>query len=187
MDLEELVLGSSGVNVFNEIFKIIFAKIWDEKQAIEVRADQSLEFKWFKDPELTYARINKLFQEAAQEWKGVFDENDKIKLQKEHLNVCIAPLERKRFLGSNLRIIDDAFEYLLPTEAKKKKGQFFTPRFVIDMCVRMLNPKRNEYVLDPACGSAGFLVHAMEWAFPANDPDEMELRKSRYAARYLWG
>lgn len=187
LDLEELVLGSSGVNVFNEIFKIIFAKIWDEKQAIETRPDQSLEFKWFKDPELTYERINNLFQKAAQEWKGVFDENDKIKLQKEHLNVCIAPLERKRFLGSNLRIIDDAFEYLLPTEAKKKKGQFFTPRFVIDMCVRMLNPKRTEYVLDPACGSAGFLVHAMEWAYPAADVEEMELRKSRYAARYLWG
>lgn len=187
LDLEELVLGSSGVNVFNEIFKIIFAKIWDEKQAIEDRADQSLEFKWFKDPELTYERINHLFKKAAQEWKGVFDENDKIKLQKEHLNVCIAPLERKRFLGSNLRIIDDAFEYLLPTEAKKKKGQFFTPRFVIDMCVRMLNPKRTEYVLDPACGSAGFLVHAMEWAYPASNVDEMELRKSRYAARYLWG
>jgi len=187
LDLEELVLGSSGVNVFNEIFKIIFAKIWDEKQAIESRSDQSLEFKWFKDPELTYERINHLFRKAAQEWKGVFDENDKIKLQKEHLNVCIAPLERKRFLGSNLRIIDDAFEYLLPTEAKKKKGQFFTPRFVIDMCVRMLNPKRNEYVLDPACGSAGFLVHAMEWAYPASNVDEMELRKSRYAARYLWG
>lgn len=187
LDLEELVLGSSGVNVFNEIFKIIFAKIWDEKQAIENRPDQSLEFKWFKDPELTYERINHLFRQAAQEWKGVFDENDRIKLQKEHLNVCIAPLERKRFLGSNLRIIDDAFEYLLPTEAKKKKGQFFTPRFVIDMCVRMLNPKRSEYVLDPACGSAGFLVHAMEWAYPAANVNEMEIRKSRYAARYLWG
>lgn len=187
LDLEELVLGSSGVNVFNEIFKIIFAKIWDEKQAIEVRPDQSLEFKWYKDPELTYERINHLFRQAANEWKGVFDENDRIKLQKEHLNVCIAPLERKRFLGSSLRIMDDAFEYLLPTEAKKKKGQFFTPRFVIDMCVRMLNPKKNEYVLDPACGSAGFLVHAMEWAYPATTTDEMEIRKSRYAARYLWG
>lgn len=187
LDLEELVLGSSGVNVFNEIFKIIFAKIWDEKQAIEVRQNQALEFKWFKDAELTYERINHLFRQAADEWKGVFDENDKIKLQKEHLNVCIAPLERKRFLGSNLRIMDDAFEYLLPTEAKKKKGQFFTPRFVIDMCVRMLNPKKTEYVLDPACGSAGFLVHAMEWAYPASTTDEMEIRKSRYAARYLWG
>jgi type I restriction enzyme M protein len=187
LDLEELVLGSSGVNVFNEIFKIIFAKIWDEKQALEVRKGQTLEFKWFKDAELTYLRINHLFQQAAKEWVGIFEPNDKIKLQKEHLNVCIAPLERKRFLGSNLRIIDDAFEYLLPTEAKKKKGQFFTPRYVIDMCVRMLNPKRNEYILDPACGSAGFLVHAMEWAYPAETPDEMELRKSRYAARYLWG
>lgn len=187
LDLEELVLGSSGVNVFNEIFKIIFAKIWDEKQALESRKDQSLEFKWFKDPELTYERINHLFQQAAEEWKGVFDENDKIKLQKEHLNVCIAPLERKRFLGSNLRIMDDAFEYLLPTEAKKKKGQFFTPRFVIDMCVRMLNPKRTEYILDPACGSAGFLVHAMEWAYPVESTGEMEIRKSRYASRYLWG
>lgn len=187
LDLEELVLGSSGVNVFNEIFKIIFAKIWDEKQALEVRPDQSLEFKWFKDAELTYERINHLFRKAAEEWRGVFDENDKIKLQKEHLNVCIAPLERKRFLGSNLRIMDDAFEYLLPTESKKKKGQFFTPRFVIDMCVRMLNPKNTEYVLDPACGSAGFLVHAMDWAYPVKDPSEMELRKSRYASRYLWG
>jgi len=52
--------------------------------------------------------------------------------------------------------MDDAFEYLLPTEAKKKKGQFFTPRYIIDMCIKMLNPKRNDYVIDPACGSAGF-------------------------------
>ena len=188
LDLEELVLGSSGVNVFNEIFKIIFAKIWDEKEASD-NADRKkkLHFKWFQDADLTYDRINGLFKKASEEWPGIFDDHDKIKLQKEHLNVCIAPLERTRFLGSNLRIMDDAFEYLLPTEAKKKKGQFFTPRYVIDMCVRMLNPKRNEYVLDPACGSAGFLVHAMAWAYPASTPDEMELRKSRYASKYLWG
>ena len=65
LDLEELVLGSSGVNVFNEIFKIIFAKIWDEKQAYEVREDQSLEFKWFKDPSLTYDRINYLYKQSC--------------------------------------------------------------------------------------------------------------------------
>lgn len=65
-------------------------------------------------------------------------------------------------MGSNLRIMDDAFEYLLPTEAKKKKGQFFTPRHVVEMCVRMLNPTRKEFVMDPACGSGGFLLHAMD-------------------------
>ena len=90
-------------------------------------------------------------------------------------------------MGSNLRIMDDAFEYLLPTEAKKKKGQFFTPRHVIEMCVRMMNPQADEYVMDPSCGSAGFLLHTMEWAVPAETTDEQELRKHRYAGKYLWG
>ncbi len=90
-------------------------------------------------------------------------------------------------MGSNLRIMDDAFEYLLPAESKKKKGQFFTPRHVIDMCVRMLNPTKKEYVMDPSCGSAGFLVHAMEWAYPATTTEEQETRKHKYAAKYLWG
>ena len=47
-------------------------------------------------------------------------------------------------------------------EANKKKGQFFTPRHVVEMCVRMLNPTQMEFVLDPACGSGGFLLHATE-------------------------
>jgi type I restriction enzyme M protein len=90
-------------------------------------------------------------------------------------------------MGSNLRIMDDAFEYLLPTEAKKKKGQFFTPRHVVEMCVRMLNPKQHEYVMDPACGSAGFLLHAMDWCYPAKDHDAREQRKFKYASKFLWG
>ncbi|MGC8901700.1 MAG: N-6 DNA methylase, partial [bacterium] len=55
------------------------------------------------------------------------------------------------------------FEYLIPQVSKKKEGQFFTPRSVIDMVVKMLNPKANEFVIDPACGSAGFLLHSVMW------------------------
>ena len=189
-DLEELVLADSGVDEFNEIFKIIFAKIWDEKEANEnkrTRPNKEVEFKKFEDPELTYDTINGLFQKACKEWQGVFEDNENIKLRKDHLQVCIGPVEPVRLMGSNLRIMDDAFEYLLPTEAKKKKGQFFTPRHVIEMCVRMMNPKYDEYVMDPSCGSAGFLLHTMEWAVPAKTSEEMELRKHKYAGKYLWG
>lgn len=189
-DLEELVLADSGVDEFNEIFKIIFAKIWDEKEAAEnrrTRPNKEVEFKKFEDAELTYDTINGLFKRACNEWQGVFEDNENIKLRKDHLQVCIGPVEPVRLMGSNLRIMDDAFEYLLPTEAKKKKGQFFTPRHVIEMCVRMLNPKDYEYVMDPSCGSAGFLLHAMEWAVPATTTEEQELRKHRYAGKYLWG
>lgn len=186
-DLEELVLANSGKNEFNEIFKLIFAKIWDEKEAQENRKNKTVEFSKALDPDITYDRLNMLFQKAAEEWPGIFKEGEDIELTKRQLQVCIGPIEGVRLMGSNLRIMDDAFEYLLPTEAKKKKGQFFTPRYVIDMCVRMLNPKRNEYVMDPACGSGGFLLHTMDWCYPAKDIEAREVRKHKYAAKYLWG
>ncbi len=199
-DLEELVLADSGKDEFNEIFKLIFAKIWDEKEAQERRKDKTVEFgkvtarriingeeKLVVDSDLTYDRINSLFHKACDEWPGIFKPGEDIDLAKRHLQVCVGPIEGVRLMGSNLRIMDDAFEYLLPTEAKKKKGQFFTPRHVVEMCVRMLNPKRTEYVMDPACGSGGFLLHAMDWCYPAHDNDQRELRKHRYASKYLWG
>lgn len=187
-DLEELVLADSGKDEFNEIFKLIFAKIWDEKEAQEnKKRNKTVEFRKAIDPDITYDRINKLFQEACREWPGIFKEGEDIELAKRHLQVCVGPIEGVRFMGSNLRVMDDAFEYLLPTEAKKKKGQFFTPRHVVEMCVRMLNPKRNEYVMDPACGSGGFLLHTMDWCYPAKDHDARELRKFKYASKNLWG
>jgi len=187
-DLEELVLADSGKDEFNEIFKLIFAKIWDEKEAQEnKKRNKTVEFSKAIDPDITYDRINRLFQEACKEWPGIFKEGEDIELAKRHLQVCVGPIEGVRLMGSNLRVMDDAFEYLLPTEAKKKKGQFFTPRHVVEMCVRMLNPKQNEYVMDPACGSGGFLLHAMDWCYPARDNDARELRKFKYASKYLWG
>lgn len=192
--LEELVLADSGKDEFNEIFKLIFAKIWDEKQAEETRKTRIVEFGQVvstktgePDADLTYDRINQLFHHACQEWQGIFNPNENIELMKRHLQVCVGRIEGVRLMGSNLRIMDDAFEYLLPTEAKKKKGQFFTPRHVVEMCVRMLNPTCKEYVMDPACGSGGFLLHAMDWCYPADDNDKRELRKHKYAAKYLWG
>lgn len=186
-DLEELVLADSGKDEFNEIFKLIFAKIWDEKEAIESRPNKVVEFRKALDPEITYDRVNNLFHKACEEWPGIFKPGEDIELAKRHLQVCVGPIEGVRLMGSNLRIMDDAFEYLLPTEAKKKKGQFFTPRHVVEMCVRMLNPTRKEYVMDPACGSGGFLLHAMDWCYPVADNEQRELRKHRYAAKQLWG
>jgi type I restriction enzyme M protein len=186
-DLEELVLADSGKDEFNEIFKLIFAKIWDEKEALENRKDKVVEFRKAIDPEITFDRINNLFHKACEEWPGIFKEGEDIELANRHLQVCVGPVEGVRLMGSNLRIMDDAFEYLLPTEAKKKKGQFFTPRHVVEMCVRMLNPTRTEYVMDPACGSGGFLLHAMDWCYPATGNEQRELRKHKYAAKYLWG
>lgn len=183
--LEELVLANSGADSFTEIFKIIYAKLYDEEEA-QSRTGRSLHFRQYKTAEITHKTISRLFDEAKAVWKGIFAASDKIDLTPEHLDVCVGELTQVKLFLSNLRIIDEAFEYLITGVAKGKKGQYFTPRIVIDFCVRVLNPGRREYVIDPACGSAGFLVHTMEYVWRKNNMTDKTARKN-YASQYLWG
>jgi len=184
-NLEELVLANSGFDSFDEIFKLIYAKLYDEKEALD-RPNQELQFRKSPTgkPEETKRIIDELFEQAKAEWPDVFERTDKIKLTPEHLSVCVGELQDLKLFGSNLRIIDEAFEYLLPDVAKGKKGQYFTPRVVIDMCVKMLNPRNKEYVIDTACGSAGFLVHAMQYVWKSLNSKEA---RKEYASRYIFG
>jgi type I restriction enzyme M protein len=167
--IEEIALAGSGANVFEEIFKIIYAKLYDEKLAREKREDQEVIFRKYQDPEKTYEVINdKLFRKAIEEWPDTFESSDKIKISPARLSVCVPFLENVRLLElgkGELEIIDSAFEYLITEVSKGKKGQYFTPRHVIKMCVKMFNPKDGEYVIDPACGSGGFLLHAMYYVW----------------------
>ena len=183
--LEELVLANSGVDSFNEIFKLIYAKLFDEWEA-KSRKNKELKFRKYKDPKTTYNVISELFEGANHQWKGIFEKTDKIKLTPEHLSVCVAEMQEVKLFGADLRIIDEAFEYLVPEVSKSKKGQYFTPRVIIDAAVKMLNPHKREYIIDPACGSAGFLVHAMQYVWEKYNMKDKEVRKE-HARKYLWG
>jgi len=163
LDLEELVLGNAGVDPFEEIFKLIYAKLYDEWNGIN-NPDYQLEFfVGDRSPGQVKTAITNLLEGAKHTWSGVFEPLEKIGLRDEHLKVCVSFLEKVKLFNSNLRIIDEAFEYLIPQVSKKKEGQFFTPRPVEDMVVKMLNPKLGEFIIDPACGSAGFLLHSVMW------------------------
>lgn len=161
LDLEELVLGNAGVDPFEEIFKLIYAKLHDEWNGINNSSYQLDFFVGDRSPEQVKRAITNLLDGAKREWSGVFEPTDKIELRNDHLKVCVSFLEKIKLFNSNLRIIDEAFEYLIPQVSKKKEGQFFTPRPAEDMIVKMLNPKADEFVIDPACGSAGFLLHSV--------------------------
>jgi len=161
LDLEELVLGNAGVDPLEEIFKLIYAKLYDEWKGIN---DSSYQLEFFvgdRSPHQVNVAITNLLEGAKRTWSGVFEPTDRIELRDDHLKVCVSFLEKIKLFNSNLRIIDEAFEYLIPQVSKKKEGQFFTPRPVEDMIVKMLNPKPDEYIIDPACGSAGFLLHSV--------------------------
>lgn len=160
-ELEDEVLANAGVDVFEECFKLIFAKLYDEFMSGQ-NYTRYLEFSNAGRTEFKLKEaIQELFNSANKKWKGVFEQNTKIMLSPSHLSICVASLQNAKLFNSNLEVVDDAFEYLMSKSSKGEKGQFFTPRYVIEMCVRMLNPKENEKMIDTACGSSGFPVHSI--------------------------
>ncbi|MDP3772276.1 MAG: N-6 DNA methylase [bacterium] len=183
--MQELVLANAGVDVFNEVFKLVYAKLYDESEAL-VRPDKEIFFRKYRDPGKTYNTINDLFKKAIKKWPGTFYEQENISLSPDHLSVVVGELERTRLFGSDLSIIDEAFEYLIPEVAKGKKGQYFTPRHVINMAVKMLDPKPDEYVIDPAAGSGGFLISAMYSVKDRHLRGSDEAMRE-YAQKNIWG
>jgi len=163
-EMEDEVLANAGVDVFEELFKLIFAKLYDEWYSGQGnrRSTRSLEFRNTGQTESALkTKIQDLFDKAKKKWPGVFSEDAKISLTPSHLSVCVSSLENVKLFNSNLDVIDEAFEYLINQSSKGEKGQFFTPRYVIDMCVKMLNPQEDEYMIDTAAGSSGFPVHTI--------------------------
>ena len=160
VEMEDEVLANAGVDVFEEVFKLVFTKLYDE-MACYRGTYKHLRFRNSNTAAQLNNAIQELFDEAKQKWPGVFLDDERIRLSPDHLQVCIGSLEEWKLFNSNLDVIDDAFEYLVNKSSKGEKGQYFTPRWVIDMCVKMLNPQEHETVIDTACGSAGFTVHAM--------------------------
>ncbi len=193
-EMEDEVLANAGVDVFEEVFKLIFTKLYDETKSKDdkiitdrtvkrkLKADEIGDFEKLKavlkDVDTSDFRvlefrntgqsegdlkkkIQKLFDEAKEKWPGVFPDESKIDLSPSHLSICVSSLQDVKLFNSNLQIIDEAFEYLVSKSSKGEKGQYFTPRHVIDMCVKMLNPKPGEYMIDTASGSCGFPVHTI--------------------------
>lgn len=160
VELENEVLANAGVDVFEEVFKLVFTKLYDE-MSCHRGSYPHLRFRNTNTASQLKDNIQILFNEAKEKWPGVFLADERIRLSADHLQVCVGSLEEWKLFNSNLDVVDDAFEYLVNKSSKGEKGQYFTPRWVIDMCVKMLNPQESETVIDTACGSAGFTVHTM--------------------------
>jgi type I restriction enzyme M protein len=154
--LEELVLANSGEDEFEEIFKLIMAKLWDE------RCGKPPRFRVGDSDAATFAQISGLLREASKGWPDVLSTREPA-LTPEHLAVCVGVLARHRISDNDLGVLDGFFEFLVSKSAKGAKGQYFTPRHVVELCVRMLRPTADDTILDPACGSAGFLIHALKY------------------------
>ena len=101
-------------------------------------------------------------------------------------------MQKLYLLKSDADVLGSAFEVMVNPEMKGDKGQYFTPRHVIKMCIDVLNPCDQETIFDPACGSGGFLIGAMNHVFAQieaerDDPNEILENQKDFAAECVYG
>jgi type I restriction enzyme M protein len=183
--------GGSKEQIFWEFLKLLFAKIEDEGHSGRPRfAIRSAEERNETDGQKEVKdRVEKLFKEVKDrsELKGLFDSTaEGILFNHGTVSYIVAQLEKYDFIHSSVDVKGVAYETIVGPTLEGTKGEFFTPRNVVKMTVKMLNPNPGDRIYDPACGTGGFIViafnfvseklrqkHKTKWGNP-NKPSEAE-------------
>jgi type I restriction enzyme M protein len=145
---------------FGEFCKIIFVKVRDEKAPRKKGDPYEFQIKTDETAHALAQRIKAMYAEEMKREPDVFKEP--IKVDDGTLKMCVSHLEGINFNKTDLDTKGVAFEQFLDGFFKGDFGQYFTPREIIQFCVELLDPDVNDRTLDPACGSGGFLLYAMD-------------------------
>lgn len=146
---------------FGELCKLIFVKISDEQKARKKGEPYQFQIKTHEPSSKLAERINTLYDEQKIKDPEVFTES--IKVDNRVLRTVVSHLESINLNETDLDVKGVAFEQFMDGFFKGDFGQYFTPRPIIEFCVQMMKPQEEWDVLDPACGSGGFLLHALDY------------------------
>ena len=155
--------------IAKNLMRVLFCKLYDE---IETADDEPVKFICRKDesPYEAFESLNKLFILVKKKYSEIFNEDENFDFNVSDTPFIMRPLQGYQLLNAERDVIADAFEELIGTTFRGGNGQFFTPRNIVEMMASVLAPKKNEKVLDPACGSGGFLAHVVKKAKKGAEP-----------------
>lgn len=186
------------IELANNIIHILFCKIYDE---LHTPPDRDVEFRagGGEEPAQVADRIHRLFEEQVKrEFSEIFDREDQINLDNDSLTYVVGSLQNYSITDERIPrdAIGEAFEVFIGPALRGEEGQFFTPRNVVRMMLKLLKPNYREVLIDPACGSGGFLVEAVRLLWDQLDneatklgwtPDHLGRKKREVASNALRG
>ena len=172
----DYIYGNEGMKktAFWELLNLIFCKLYDEKRRfIDARNGISYRRRFWvgvkaqntdEGRKAVAERIKGIFADLKDSdlFKDVFDGNEQIMLSDRGLAYVASELAKYSFLDATVDVKGTAYETIVSNTLKQEAGQFFTPRNIIKCMVDILDPDQNTRVLDPACGSGGFLVMVLD-------------------------
>ena len=145
---------------FGELTKLIFLKTRDEKTPRRNGDPYAFQIKTNEAPERLANRIKAMYATERRKEPDVF--NDDIKIDDATLKNVVLHLESVNLTATDLDTKGVAFEQFMDGFFKGDFGQYFTPRNIIAFSIEMLDIQGDDFVIDPACGSGGFLLHALD-------------------------
>ena len=179
----------------SQIINLIFCKIYDERFT---RPSDTVKFRAGVDEkdEDVKERVLGLFEQVKKQYSDVIDVADSIILDDKCIKYIVGELQLYSLKDSSRDAVGEAFEIFIGPSLKGGQGQFFTPRNVVNMVIRMIDPGIEERILDPACGSGGFLVEALRYVWNKLEKqamalgwpkEEIEAEKQKVAIRNFRG
>ena len=171
-----------------EMVRLLFCKMVDEQNG----RDERSKFPCFQIREGEKSsdvreRVKQLWDQVKDEYSGagVFESGERISIDDYSLLLIVKELQKYSLLEVDQDVVGDAFEIFAERQFAGDKGQFFTPRKVVDMVVKMIDPARSDKILDPCCGSGGFLISAFNH-ITRKVPEDSPTRR-RIAEKCLFG
>ena len=158
------IAGNQGLEkseAFWELLKLIFCKIEDERSSEVDFYTTSRERQGLNGHLKAKARVEKLFANVCRKYGTIFKPNEVIELEPRVLAYIVSQLQLWSLLDSDVDVKGKAYEEIVGSNLRGDRGEFFTPRNICRMAVEMLDPGPDDIVLDPACGTGGFLTIAM--------------------------
>ena len=153
--------GLSKQAAFFELLKVIFCKIEDERSGKVNFYVTSQELNsmngWLK----VKSRIGRIFDEVRNKYPTIFKSTDSIDLDPKVLTYIMSQFQGYYLLETDVDVKGKAYEEIVGPNLRGDRGEFFTPRNICRMAVEMLDPEPEHITIDPACGTGGFLILAM--------------------------
>lgn len=150
---------------FWQFLYLIFCKMHDE--SLRTKQRQAWQRRFWAGPKEQFdekgrteihKRIDALFTEVKKRYKNIFRGNEEITLSNRALAFIVSELAKYDFTRTDVDAKGVAYQELVGVNLRGDRGQYFTPRGVVKLVIEILDPKEHETLLDPACGTGGFMV-----------------------------
>src|SRR3989344_2713091 len=163
-----------------QLINLIFCKIYDEKFT---KPDEIVTFRAGigESAHEVKERVFELFNKVKSKYREVIDFSENISLDDKSILYVVGELQNYAITNSERDAIADAFETFIGYALKGGQGQFFTPRNVVKLIVQIIDPKPDELLIDPACGSGGFLIESLKHTWNNLEKQANEFKWSELA------